>query len=96
LSVYYSRIGDSPESILLAKIRLSSDWRDWRASPPVTLLAPDTDAEGANLPSEPSKPDAAPGRVRQLRDPAFFRGDGKTYLLYSIAGESGISIAALK
>jgi len=65
LSVYYSRIGDSPESILLSKIRLSSDWRDWRASPPVTLLAPDTDAEGANLPSEPSKPDAAPGRLQR-------------------------------
>jgi hypothetical protein len=96
LSVYHSRIGDNPESILLSKIRLKSDWREWKASAPVTLLAPDTDAEGANLPSEPSKPDAAPGRVRQLRDPAFFRGDGKTYLLYSIAGESGISIAALK
>ncbi|HEV8146831.1 MAG TPA: hypothetical protein VGP79_10635 [Bryobacteraceae bacterium] len=96
LSVYYSRIGDSPESILLSKIRLTPDWMEWKTSPPVTLISPATDAEGASLPSQPSKSDAAPGRVRQLRDPAFFREEGKTYLLYSIAGESGISIAALK
>lgn len=96
LSVYYSRIGDNPESILLAKIQLTTDWSSWKASAPVTLLAPEGDAEGANLPPEPSKPDAAPGRVRQLRDPAIFHDDGKTYLLYSIAGESGISIASLK
>jgi hypothetical protein len=34
--------------------------------------------------------------VRQLRDPAIFREDGKTYLLYSIAGESGIAVAELR
>ena len=41
------------------------------------------------------KPDEAPGRVRQLRDPAIFREDRKTYLLYSVAGESGLAIAEL-
>jgi hypothetical protein len=33
--------------------------------------------------------------VRQLRDPAIFTEDGRTYLLYSVAGESGIAIAEL-
>jgi hypothetical protein len=36
------------------------------------------------------------GPVRQLRDPAIFPENGKTYLLYSIAGENGIAIAELK
>jgi hypothetical protein len=32
----------------------------------------------------------------QLRDPAIFEDDdGRTYLLYSVAGESGIAIAEL-
>jgi hypothetical protein len=34
--------------------------------------------------------------VRQLRDPAIFREDGRTYLIYSVAGESGLAIAELR
>jgi hypothetical protein len=30
-----------------------------------------------------------------LRDPAIFREDGCTYLLYAVAGERGIAIAEL-
>ena len=33
--------------------------------------------------------------VNQLRDPAIFEEDGRIYLLYSVAGESGIAIAEL-
>ena len=95
LSVYYSRIGDSPERILVSHIALSPDWKKWKASTPVLVIAPEKDYEGAGLPLEPSKMDAAPGKVRQLRDPAIFHEDGRTYLLYSIAGESGIAIARL-
>lgn len=95
LSVYFSRIGDSPERILVSRIDLTADWKNWRASPPVTVIAPGTDYEGADMPLEPSKMDLAPGKVRQLRDPAIFREGGQLYLLYSIAGESGIAIAKL-
>jgi hypothetical protein len=95
LSVYYSRIGDSPERILLSHIDLTPDWRQWKPSPPVTVLAPATDYEGASLPLAPSKMDLAPGKVRQVRDPAIFREGSATWLLYSIAGESGIAIARL-
>jgi hypothetical protein len=96
LSVYYSRIGDRPERILLSRIPLTPDWRKWAASPPVTVLGPKTGYEGADLPIEASKPDEAPGRVRQVRDPGIFHEGQKTYLLYSIAGESGIAIAELR
>lgn len=95
LAVYYSRIGDAPERILVSYIDLTPDWKHWKASPPVTVLAPEKDWEGADQPIEVSKIDLAPGKVRQLRDPAIFRENGQTYLLYSVAGESGIAIAKL-
>lgn len=95
LRVYYSRIGDRPERILLSEVRLSGNWSGWRGSKPVTVLRPERNYEGADRPLEVSKPDEAPGRVRQLRDPAIFRERDKTYLLYSVAGESGLAIAEL-
>jgi hypothetical protein len=33
------------------------------------------------------------GRVNQLRDPALFEENGVVYLLYAVAGESGIALA---
>jgi hypothetical protein len=96
LRVYYSRIGDRPERILLSETQLSGDWSGWRGSAPVTVLSPEKEYEGADRPLEVSQPDEARGRVRQLRDPAIFLEDGKTYLLYSIAGESGLAIAELR
>jgi len=96
LAVFFSRIGDKPERILMSKIELTEDWKNWQATEPLTVLAPEMVYEGTDLPLEASKPDDAPGRVRQLRDPAIFHEGGKTYLLYSVAGESGIAIAEIK
>jgi hypothetical protein len=59
------------------------------------VLSPERSYEGADLPLEVSRPDEAPGRVRQLRDPAIFREHRRTYLVYSIAGESGLAVAEL-
>ena len=53
------------------------------------------DYEGADLPLEPSERGAIHNRAHQLRDPAIFQEDGRTYLLYSVAGENGIAIAEL-
>ena len=95
LSVFYSNIGDCPERILLSKIDLTPDWTAWAVSEPVTVLAPEMDYEGANLPLKPSVMGWAPERVRELRDPAIFQEEGRTFLLYSVAGEHGIAIAEL-
>ncbi len=95
LLVFYSNVEDCPERILLSTIDLTPDWMNWRASEPVTVIQPKTGYEGADLPPEPSIRGWAPQRVRQLRDPAIYEEDGRTYLLYSIAGESGIAIAEL-
>ena len=96
LRVYYSRIGDRPERILLSEARLSSDWLQWRATAPAAVLSPDQAYEGVDRPLEISRPDEARGRVRQLRDPAIFREGQRAYLIYSIAGESGLAIAELR
>lgn len=95
LTVYYSNAGDCPERILRSTVTLTPDWRSWRPSPPEEVLSPEMDYEGANQPLAPSKRGLIMGPVRQLRDPAIFREDGRTYLLFSVAGEHGIAIAEL-
>lgn len=95
LLVFYTVVGQSPERILLSEIDLRGDWLAWRASEPVVVLEPETEWEGALLPLEPSTRGAIMRPVRQLRDPALFEEEGRRYLLYSVAGESGIAIAEL-
>jgi hypothetical protein len=93
LYVFWTRVGDAPESILLSTIDISDDWHLWQASDEQTLLRPETEWEGANAPVEPSVRSTAYGQVNQLRDPALFEEDGIVYLLYAVAGESGIGLA---
>ena len=38
----------------------------------------------------------ADGLAYQLRDPAIYREDDRTWLLYAVAGESGIALAELR
>ena len=93
LSVFFSNSGDCPERILLSTISLTPDWQNWIASEPAVVLEPERDYEGGHLPLVPSVRGLAREPVRQLRDPAIFQEEGKTYLLYSVAGEHGIAIA---
>ena len=95
LRVFYSRGEDRPERILMSEMDLTGDWRSWTPGDPVDVLAPEEAYEGVDLPLEPSRFGAVHGRVRQLRDPAIFEEDGRTYLVYSSAGESGLCLAEL-
>ena len=95
LVVFYSVVGDNPERILLSTIDLTQPWKKWQASKPIVVLEPQLEWEGASMATEPSAGGAARGPVRQLRDPAIFVDQARTYLLYSVAGESGIAIAEL-
>lgn len=95
LWIFFSNIGDCPEHIVVSRMELSGDWTDWTPTPWESVLLPEEDYEGAGLPLEPSVMGKAPGPVRQLRDPAVFQEDGRTWLLYSVSGESGIAIAEL-
>ncbi len=93
LYVFWTRVGDAPESILLSTIELNGDWNTWQESPEVEVLRPEFEWEGANAPVVPSVRSTAYGRVNQLRDPSLFVEDGVVYLLYAVAGESGIALA---
>ena len=95
LLVFYTRVGDVPEHIVACEILLTDDWHDWRPGTTVSVLEPERDYEGANLALRPSVRGLAGEPVRELRDPAIFEEDGKTYLLYAVAGESGIALAEL-
>lgn len=95
LEVFFTRIGDAPERILRAGIDLGRPPELWQAAHAVEVLRPELPWEGADLPVAPSRPGAAHGRENALRDPAIFREDGRTWLLYAVAGESGIAIAEM-
>ena len=93
LFVFFSGIGDAPERILLSTIELTGDWQTWKASPPVEVLRPQTPYECPDLPNLPSAPGEIYGAAQQMRDPAVFEEDGKTYLFYTVCGEQGIAAA---
>jgi hypothetical protein len=95
LLVFYSVIGDAPERILLSTIRLDTAPASWELSPPIDILRPELDYEGAQRPIAPSVKGPATN-VHQLRDPYVFVDNGTTYLYYGIAGESGIAVAELR
>ena len=96
LRVFYTNAADCPERIFLSTVDIGGDWSQWRASDPVQILEPETEYEGADLEPAPSARGAVLERARQLRDPGIYRENGKTYLLYSVAGEQGIAIATIE
>jgi hypothetical protein len=95
LLVFYSNVKDIPEHIVVSQINLDDDWLQWKPTEPVSVIKPEFDYEGAKLPLKPSVRGWSELPVNQLRDPAIYEEDGKTYLLYSVAGEQGIAIAEI-
>lgn len=93
LHVFWTRVGDAPESILHSTIDIGGDWMGWRDGPAAVVLWPEHPWEGADAPVVPSVRSTAYGHVNQLRDPAIFEEAGRVFLLYAVAGESGIAIA---
>lgn len=93
LLVFWTRVGDTPESIMLSTVDLRPDWMTWQHIGEHVVLKPEHKWEGADAPIEPSVRSTAYGIVNQLRDPALFVEDGVVYMLYAVAGESGIALA---
>lgn len=93
--VYYSSIGDAPERILRSRMELTPDWTTWKAGPPQEVLSPEEHYEGIDQPIQASLAGAAHGREHALRDPALFSEGNRTFLIYSVAGESGLALAEI-
>ncbi len=97
LYVFFSKVGDSPERILCSLIDLGPEqWTQWQAGDAVEVLRPELPWEGSEIPVRPSIRGEITEPVHELRDPAIFEENGKTYLLYSCAGEQAIAIAELE
>lgn len=95
LWVFWTQVGEAPERILLSRIDLSGDWFGWTEGTAREVLRPERSWEGADAPLVPSIRSTAYGQVNQLRDPAILEDDGRVYLFYAVAGESGIAVAEL-
>ena len=95
LEVYYTVIGDAPESIYFGTIDMRQPWGNWQVTGSASLLQPTEEWEGAKLPIEASRSGPSPEPENAVRDPAVFEDDGRAYLLYSVMGEMGIAIAGL-
>lgn len=95
LRIVFTTVGDNPEHLQYTELDLSAPWDVWSTTRPTSILRPLRDYEGADCPAESSTYGIAKSRVRQLRDPALYVEDGKTYLLYVVAGESGIALARI-
>ncbi len=93
LYVFWTEVGEVPEHVKLSTIDLNGDWMGWSESDAVEVLRPEFAWEGSDAPLEPSVRSTAYGHVNQLRDPAIFEEGGRVYLLYAVAGESGIALA---
>jgi hypothetical protein len=94
--LFYSRIGDAPESVLAAPLPLRGKWTRWRPQDGAVVLSPEQAWEGAGRPVEPSRPGPAMTPLCELRDPAIHVEDDRIILLYSVAGEQGIALAELR
>ncbi|MFW5829164.1 MAG: hypothetical protein ACOCXA_02780 [Planctomycetota bacterium] len=98
LYYFFSQKGDEPERIKMCTVDLRPDWQDWQCSEPVTVLQPEHDWEGADMPLRPSRGGAIHERVHELRDPAYLADPDHPdigWLYYSTAGESGIAVARI-
>ncbi|MCP3939366.1 MAG: hypothetical protein GY708_28795 [Actinomycetia bacterium] len=97
LYVLWTRVGDTPESILLSTIDLTGPPAEWNATDGVVVLEPEHPYEGADRPIVASVRSVAHGRVNELRDPCWFvdPDSGDEFVLYAVAGESGIAIARI-
>ncbi|MEM1212321.1 MAG: hypothetical protein AAGI68_08475 [Planctomycetota bacterium] len=96
LHLAYSRWGDAPEHLLGFTVDHPDQLPDWNQAHRTALLSPEFSWEGSDQPVRPSRAGSVHEPVNELRDPELFRDDdGRIYLLYAVAGESGIALAEL-
>ncbi len=94
--VFFSRIGDEPERILVTRIEnAGEDWTGWRFTRPVTVLRPREAYEGVDEAVTLSRAGLIDRLAHQLRDPAVYGEGGRLYLVYAAGGEHSLALAEL-
>ena len=93
--VIWTRVGDTPERLLVSILDTGSNWLDWKLGEARDLHRAERPWEGGDLPADASAYGEIMSRVNQLRDPAIFEEENRIYLLYAVAGEQGIAIGEL-
>jgi len=96
LHVFFSAIGEAPESIMHTTIDLSGEWTTWKVGTITEVLTPQAPYECLNLPNVASEVGEIDHPARQLRDPAVFSEGGKVWLFYTFCGEQGVAGAEVK
>ena len=89
----------TPDQFVEYKFRLKTGQQmifNWKASAPIDVLTPETSYECPDLPNVPSQAGEIEGRAKQMRDPAIFEEDGRSFLFYTICGEQGIAAAEIE
>jgi hypothetical protein len=92
LQLFHSRFENEPEHIVMSTIDMKPDWQQWKLEGCASVVRPEHDWEGADCAKVKSQRGAVHERAWQLRDPAVFEEDGRVYVVYSLAGESGLGI----
>ncbi len=96
LYVFWSRVGDSPEAILVSTVDLGPvDWNEWYATEGVELLRPELPWEGSELPVQPSIRGELDLAAHELRDPYVYVEGDEVWLLYTGAAEQAIGLARI-
>ena len=96
VEVFFSRIGDEPERLLVTSIDPDKMWREPYEPVLRELIRPEVPYEGADMAIGKSAVGETTSRVNALRDPYVYSSvGGQTYLFYAIAGESGIAVARI-
>jgi hypothetical protein len=99
VQVFYTRIGDCPERIMMSTIDLGvGGYEAWDSTfPPREILQAELHWEGGDIAPTNSEGSTAPENVNQLRDPYIFKDiDGTLYLFYCGRGEDAIGVAILR
>jgi hypothetical protein len=95
LDVYFSCVGHRPERILRTTVALEGAPEKWIARGVAEILRPEKPWEGADLPLAYSRGGIARKRLNELRDPAVLSVQGRSWLVYAIAGEHGLGLAEI-
>jgi hypothetical protein len=96
LRVLFTQKLAAPEHIRMGVVNLDAPWTSWSIGATVEIMRPQMAYEGANEPITVSRKGPARNPEHALRDPFIYEGLGRTWLIYAIAGESGLALAELQ